>query len=67
MAGRIRAMPERTNSIGRHLPTSGGLGKTLEAARELGCETVQIFASNPQGLERAPTHLVPTLTLVAVQ
>lgn len=49
MAGRILAMPERTNSIGRHLPTSGGLGKTLDAARELGCETVQIFVSNPQG------------------
>ena len=42
-------MPERTNSIGRHLPTSGGLGKTLDTARELGCETIQIFVSNPQG------------------
>ena len=42
-------MPTRTNSIGRHLPTSGGFGKTLEAAREQGCETVQIFVSNPQG------------------
>jgi len=42
-------MPQRTNNIGRHLPTSGGLGKTLESARELGCETVQIFVSNPQG------------------
>src|SRR5919112_6350025 len=42
-------MPQRTNSIGRHLSTSGGLGKTLETARELGCETVQIFVSNPQG------------------
>jgi deoxyribonuclease-4 len=42
-------VPERTNSIGRHLPTSGGLGKTLDTARELGCETVQIFVSNPQG------------------
>jgi deoxyribonuclease-4 len=41
-------MPERTNSIGRHLPTSGGLVRTLEAARELGCETIQIFVSNPQ-------------------
>jgi len=41
-------MPERTNSIGRHLPTSGGLANTLEAARELGCETIQIFVSNPQ-------------------
>jgi deoxyribonuclease IV len=42
-------MPGRTNSIGRHLSTSGGLGKSLERARELGCETVQIFVSNPQG------------------
>ena len=42
-------MPERTNRIGRHLPTSGGLAKTLWAARELGCETIQIFVSNPQG------------------
>src|SRR5215211_3193308 len=41
-------MPERTSSIGRHLPTSGGLAKTLESARELGCETIQIFVSNPQ-------------------
>jgi deoxyribonuclease IV len=42
-------MPERTHRIGRHLRTSGGLGKTLESARELGCETAQIFVSNPQG------------------
>jgi deoxyribonuclease-4 len=41
-------MSERTNKIGRHLPTSGGLAKTLLAARKLGCETVQIFVSNPQ-------------------
>jgi deoxyribonuclease-4 len=42
-------MPERTNRIGRHLPTSGGLQKTLQMADELGCETAQIFVSNPQG------------------
>jgi deoxyribonuclease IV len=42
-------MPERTNRIGRHLPTSGGLRNTLEAARKLGCESAQIFVSNPQG------------------
>ena len=42
-------MSRRTNSIGRHLPTSGRFEKTLKAARELGCETVQIFVSNPQG------------------
>ena len=42
-------MPERTNSVGRHLPTSGGLRKTLALAGEQGCETIQIFVSNPQG------------------
>ncbi len=45
----------RTNRIGRHLPTSGGLKKTLRLAREQGLETVQIFVSNPQG------WAVPTL------
>lgn len=45
----------RTNRIGRHLGTSGGLHKTLAAAESLGCETVQIFVSNPQGwAEPAP-------------
>src|SRR5918998_3441469 len=39
----------RTNRIGRHLPTSGGLEKTLQLAREQELETVQIFVSNPQG------------------
>lgn len=39
----------RTNRIGRHLGTSGGLHKTLATAEALGCETVQIFVSNPQG------------------
>ena len=42
-------MNARTNSVGRHLPTSGGLGKMLALAEDLGCETVQIFVSNPQG------------------
>jgi deoxyribonuclease IV len=41
-------MPKRTNRIGRHLLTSGGLARTLWAARKLGCETIQIFVSNPQ-------------------
>jgi deoxyribonuclease-4 len=41
-------MAGRTIRVGRHLPTSGGLKRTLEIARELGCETAQIFVSNPQ-------------------
>ena len=45
----------RTSRIGRHLPTSGGLEKTLRLAREQELETVQIFVSNPQGWA-APAH-----------
>src|SRR5215211_5732437 len=52
-AGRIIAMPQRTSSIGRHLPTSGGLARTLKTASELGCETIQIFVSNPQAWAEA--------------
>jgi deoxyribonuclease-4 len=44
----------RTSRVGRHLPTSGGLKKTLQLAREQKLETVQIFVSNPQGWS-APT------------
>jgi deoxyribonuclease IV len=40
---------QRTNRIGRHLRTSGGFAKTIEAARYQGCEAVQLFVSNPQG------------------
>ena len=35
--------------MGRHLPTSGGLRKTLALAEEQGCEALQVFVSNPQG------------------
>ena len=49
MRVRIVAVHERTNSIGRHLPTSNGLGKMLQSAEGLGCETLQVFISNPQG------------------
>ncbi|BBL78602.1 putative endonuclease 4 [Rubrobacter xylanophilus] len=44
----------RTSNIGRHLPTSGGLRRTLERAAELGCEALQIFVSNPQGWAPPP-------------
>lgn len=42
-------MSGRTNRIGRHLQASDGLKKTLAAIEALGCETVQVFVSNPQG------------------
>jgi deoxyribonuclease-4 len=47
-------MAARTNRVGRHLPTSSGLRRTIDAARELGCETAQIFVSNPQGWADPP-------------
>jgi deoxyribonuclease-4 len=40
---------DRNNRVGRHLPTSGGLKKTLNTARQWGCEAIQVFVSNPQG------------------
>ncbi|MCL6437112.1 MAG: deoxyribonuclease IV [Rubrobacteraceae bacterium] len=44
----MRSSKERTVRVGRHLPTSGGLSKTLQRAREMELETLQIFVSNPQ-------------------
>ncbi len=35
--------------IGRHMPTHSKLVKAAEIARQIGCETIQIFASNPTG------------------
>src|SRR5918993_442308 len=40
-------MPERTNSIGRHLPTSGGLARTIE--RALGVDLVVVHAGSHGG------------------
>ncbi|MEV7864852.1 deoxyribonuclease IV [Streptomyces sp. NPDC088124] len=38
------------NPVGAHVPVAGGLATTgLAYARELGAETVQVFAANPRG------------------
>ncbi|MEV7086607.1 deoxyribonuclease IV [Streptomyces sp. NPDC093085] len=38
------------NPVGSHVPVAGGLATTgLAFARELGAETVQVFAANPRG------------------
>ena len=34
--------------IGAHVSTEGGLAKTVERARAMGAETIQIFGSAPQ-------------------
>ena len=33
--------------IGRHMPTHSRMAQAAEIAREIGCEAIQIFASNP--------------------
>ena len=35
--------------MGSHVPTSGGLGKALAYAREIGAGAIQVFVSNPRG------------------
>jgi deoxyribonuclease-4 len=35
--------------LGRHMPTGSKMVKAAEIAHQLGCETIQIFASNPTG------------------
>jgi len=35
--------------IGRHIPTNSQLVKAAEIARQIGCDAIQIFASNPTG------------------
>jgi len=46
--------------IGVHTSIAGGLHLSLEKARELGCNTIQIFSHNPRGWEiksRGPEEL----------
>jgi deoxyribonuclease-4 len=40
--------------IGLHAPIAGGLQNALLKAKELGCETVQIFSRNPRGWKARP-------------
>ncbi len=35
--------------IGRHMPTHSKMVRAAEIARQIGCEAIQIFASNPTG------------------
>ena len=35
--------------IGAHVSTAGGISKSIARATEIGCESIQIFGSSPQG------------------
>jgi deoxyribonuclease-4 len=45
---RRQATGEETMRLGAHVSTAGGLDKAIDRAKEMGCETVQIFGSPPQ-------------------
>src|ERR1041384_967052 len=40
--------------IGFHAPIKGGVHNALIVAKELGCETVQLFSRNPRGWMAKP-------------
>lgn len=42
--------------LGVHTSIAGGIHRSLERARELGCTTMQIFSHNPRGWAFAPRH-----------
>ncbi len=44
----------RSPRIGFHAPIKGGLHEALLVAREIGCDTVQIFSRNPRGWMAKP-------------
>ena len=41
--------PRKPSPVGSHVPTSGGLVKSLAYAREIGARALQVFVSNPRG------------------
>ncbi len=47
--GRLAANHRPTRRIGRHMPTGSKPAKAAQIARQLGCNAIQIFASNPTG------------------
>lgn len=44
--------------LGVHIRIGGGLLKSLDRARELGCEAVQLFSGNPNAWHRTPPDLI---------
>ena len=48
------ARTKKTPRIGFHAPIKGGLHNALIVAKEIGCDTVQIFSRNPRGWAAKP-------------
>ncbi|MBI4282731.1 MAG: deoxyribonuclease IV [Chloroflexi bacterium] len=48
--------------VGAHVSSTGGLDKAIDKAREMGAETIQVFASSPRGWAFKP---IPSATASA--
>ena len=48
--------------IGAHVSSAGGISKAVDRGAEIGCETIQIFGSSPQGWAFKP---VPEAEIIA--
>jgi len=53
-----RAKTRKAPRIGAHLPIKHGLHGALLLARELACDTVQIFSRNPRGWQAKPLSAI---------
>ncbi len=49
-----KKLREHLVRLGVHVSISGGLDKAVNRAKELGCNTLQIFSRNPRGWSAAP-------------
>jgi len=54
-------MQARKPKIGFHAPIKGGVHNALVVARDVGCDTVQLFSRNPRGWLAKPLSLADVL------
>jgi deoxyribonuclease IV len=60
-------MKNRRPRIGFHAPIKGGLHQALIVAKEVGCDTVQIFSRNPRGWLAKPLSATDIAVFKRVQ
>lgn len=50
----VSLTPATTRLLGAHMPTSGGLNKSLLMGKEIGCSVVQLFTGSPRQWSHPP-------------
>lgn len=57
----IKPMQRRKPKIGFHAPIKGGVHNALVVAKDVGCDSVQLFSRNPRGWLAKPLSLADVL------